>query len=56
MKRLHVHVAVEDLIPSVSFYSTLFAAETAVLKDDCAKWMLVDPRVAGAEPARCCAA
>jgi hypothetical protein len=27
------------------FYSTLFAAEPAVLKDDYAKWMLDDPRV-----------
>jgi len=45
MKRLHVHVAVEDLAPSVHFYSTLFAAEPAVLKDDYAKWMLDDPRV-----------
>jgi len=45
MKRLHVHVAVEDLAPSVRFYSTLFAAEPAVLKDDYAKWMLDDPRV-----------
>jgi catechol 2,3-dioxygenase-like lactoylglutathione lyase family enzyme len=45
MKRLHVHVAVEDLAPSIRFYSTLFAAEPAVLKDDYAKWMLDDPRV-----------
>jgi len=45
LKRLHVHVAVEALAPSVRFYSTLFAAEPAVLKDDYAKWMLDDPRV-----------
>lgn len=45
MKRLHVHVAVNDLPHSVRFYSTLFAAEPAVLKDDYAKWMLDDPRV-----------
>lgn len=44
MKRLHVHVAVEDLNKSVSFYSTLFGAEPTVLKDDYAKWMLDDPR------------
>jgi hypothetical protein len=30
---------------SVRFYSTLFAAEPSVLKDDYAKWMLDDPRV-----------
>jgi catechol 2,3-dioxygenase-like lactoylglutathione lyase family enzyme len=45
MKRLHVHVAVEDLASSLRFYSTLFAAEPVVLKDDYAKWMLDDPRV-----------
>jgi catechol 2,3-dioxygenase-like lactoylglutathione lyase family enzyme len=45
MKRLHVHVAVDDLARSTRFYSTLFGAEPAVLKDDYAKWMLDDPRV-----------
>jgi len=45
MKRMHVHVAVEDLGQSVRFYSTLFAAEPTVLKPDYAKWMLEDPRV-----------
>ena len=45
MKRLHVHVGVEDLQASIRFYSTLFAAEPTVLKDDYAKWMLDDPRV-----------
>lgn len=45
MKRLHVHVAVEDLEQSIQFYSTLFAAEPTVVKDDYAKWMLDDPRV-----------
>jgi catechol 2,3-dioxygenase-like lactoylglutathione lyase family enzyme len=45
MKRLHVHVAVEDLQKSIAFYSTLFAAKPAVLKPDHAKWMLDDPRV-----------
>jgi len=45
MKRLHVHVGVEDIDASVQFYSALFAAEPAVLKGDYAKWMLEDPRV-----------
>jgi catechol 2,3-dioxygenase-like lactoylglutathione lyase family enzyme len=45
MKRLHVHVAVEDLSRSIGFYSTLFGAAPAVVKDDYAKWMLDDPRV-----------
>ncbi|HEY1891508.1 MAG TPA: ArsI/CadI family heavy metal resistance metalloenzyme [Steroidobacteraceae bacterium] len=45
MKRLHVHIAVEDLGASIRFYSHLFAAEPTVLKSDYAKWMLEDPRV-----------
>ena len=45
MKRLHVHVAVENLTQSIGFYSALFAAQPAVVKTDYAKWMLDDPRV-----------
>ena len=52
MKRLHVHVSVEDISQSVRFYSTLFAAEPAVVKPDYAKWMLDDPRVNFAISAR----
>lgn len=52
MKRLHVHVAVNDLTESVRFYSALFAAEPTVLKDDYAKWLLDDPRVNFAISAR----
>lgn len=45
MKRLHVHVSVDDLAQSIRFYSTLFAATPTVTKPDYAKWMLDDPRV-----------
>jgi catechol 2,3-dioxygenase-like lactoylglutathione lyase family enzyme len=45
MKRLHVHVSVDDLATSIRFYNTLFAAEPTILKSDYAKWMLDDPRV-----------
>jgi catechol 2,3-dioxygenase-like lactoylglutathione lyase family enzyme len=45
MKRLHVHVAVENLAQSIGFYAALFDAEPAVVKPDYAKWMLNDPRV-----------
>src|SRR6202795_2347988 len=45
MKRLHVHVAVSDIPQSIGFYSALFAAQPAVVKQDYAKWMLDDPRV-----------
>ena len=44
MKRMHVHVSVEDLERSIGFYSTLFGASPSVVKDDYAKWMLDDPR------------
>ena len=45
MKRLHVHIAVEDLPQSINFYSVLFAAQPSTVKADYAKWMLDDPRV-----------
>src|SRR5438445_8707932 len=45
MKRLHVHIAVENLSRSIEFYSALFAAQPAVVKTDYAKWILDDPRV-----------
>src|ERR1700687_4105336 len=44
MKRLHVHVAVENLSQSIGFYSALFAVQPAVVKTDYAKWMLDDLR------------
>jgi hypothetical protein len=45
MKRLHVHVSVEDIPHSIGFYSALFAAKPTVVKPDYAKWMLDDPSV-----------
>ena len=45
MKRLHVHIGVENLAQSIRFYSALFGTEPTVAKADYAKWMLEDPRV-----------
>jgi len=45
MKRLHVHLSVNDLAASVDFYATLFGTAPSVLKGDYAKWSLEDPRV-----------
>jgi catechol 2,3-dioxygenase-like lactoylglutathione lyase family enzyme len=45
MKRMHVHVAVDDIPQAVGFYSALFASPPDVVKSDYAKWMLDDPRV-----------
>jgi uncharacterized glyoxalase superfamily protein PhnB len=52
MKRMHVHVSVDDLQHSIAFYSALFAAEPSIVKTDYAKWMLDDPRVNFAISAR----
>jgi predicted lactoylglutathione lyase len=45
MKRMHIHIAVDDLNKSINFYNTLFAANPSVVKADYAKWMLDDPLV-----------
>ena len=45
MKRIHLHVAVDDLAKSIHFYNTLFGALPSVKKSDYAKWMLDDPLV-----------
>lgn len=45
MKRLHVHVSVEDISKAIPFYAALFSAQPSVVKDDYAKWMIDDPRV-----------
>ena len=45
MKRLHIHVGVDNLDSSINFYSALFDAAPSVTKDDYAKWMLEDPRI-----------
>jgi hypothetical protein len=45
MKRLHVHVSVQDLHGSIRFYRTLFGADPVLTQPDYAKWMLEDPRV-----------
>ena len=45
MKRLHVHLAVDNLEQNISFYSTMFGCQPTVQHEDYAKWMLDDPRV-----------
>ena len=45
MKRMHVHVSVDNIEKAVGFYSSLFATKPAVVKHDYAKWMLDDPHV-----------
>ena len=45
MKRLHIHIAVDDLEKSIQFYSAMFNTAPATQKSDYAKWMLEDPRI-----------
>ncbi len=45
MKRLHLHIGVEQLEEAIQFYSKLLGAEPVKRKLDYAKWMLDDPRV-----------
>ena len=45
MKRMHLHVSVDDLNKSITFYNTLFGTAPTVQKTDYAKWMLTDPLV-----------
>jgi len=45
MKRLHVHLSVDDLEQNINFYSTMFGCQPTVQHDDYAKWMLDDPQV-----------
>lgn len=45
MKRLHIHIAVDDLEQNIRFYTALFQSQPTVLENDYAKWQLDDPRV-----------
>jgi catechol 2,3-dioxygenase-like lactoylglutathione lyase family enzyme len=45
MKRIHIHVGVEDLDQSIRFYNALLGAQPIKTKSDYAKWMLDDPRL-----------
>ncbi|MES2635724.1 MAG: ArsI/CadI family heavy metal resistance metalloenzyme [Pseudomonadota bacterium] len=45
MKRMHLHVSVDDMTKSIEFYNSLFGVAPTVVKSDYAKWMLDDPLV-----------
>lgn len=45
MKRLHIHIGVNNIEDSIRFYTALFNAAPAKVKPDYAKWMLEDPRL-----------
>ena len=45
MKRIHIHISVDNLLDNIKFYSTIFGTAPTVQKDDYAKWQLDDPAV-----------
>ena len=45
MTRLHVNITVDNVASAVRFYSTLFNAEPAMLKEDYAKWEVAEPPI-----------
>lgn len=45
MKRMHIHVGVENLDQSIRFYTALFDTQPVKTKADYAKWMLDDPLI-----------
>lgn len=45
MKRLHIHIAVDDLEKSRAFYTALFGAQPTKVKEDYTQWLLDDPAV-----------
>lgn len=42
MKRLHIHMSVNDISESVGFYSTQFGVEPTKIKEDYAQWLVDD--------------
>ena len=45
MKRMHIHLAVDNIESSIPFYNALFGQAPTKIKSDYAKWMLDDPRI-----------
>ena len=38
MKRMHIHLSVDDLDKNIKFYTTMFGAEPTIQHSDYAKW------------------
>ena len=45
MKRLHMHISVEDLEKSRKFYTALFGMEPTKVKEDYLQWLVDDPAI-----------
>ena len=53
MKRMHLHMGVENLDSSIQFYTSLFGVSPTVKQEDYAKWIMDDPRINFAISTRC---
>jgi len=45
MKRMHIHISVDDLEKNKVFYTAIFGHEPTKIKDDYVQWLLDDPAV-----------
>jgi catechol 2,3-dioxygenase-like lactoylglutathione lyase family enzyme len=45
MKRMHIHISVDDLQTAISFYSAMLGAKPTVSRPDYAKWAIDNPKV-----------
>ena len=43
MKRIHVHIFVDDITASTEFYNNLFTTEPSLTQDDYVRWEITDP-------------
>ena len=43
MKRVHVHIHVQSLEPSIAFYTRLFGQSPDLLREDYAHWSIAEP-------------
>ncbi len=43
MKRLHIHIGVDNIEQAIPFYTAIFGADPVKTKADYAKWLLDDP-------------
>jgi len=45
MKRMHIHISVNEMEKSIGFYSSIFGVKPTIERDDYAKWQVDEPAV-----------
>lgn len=45
MKRMHIHIVVNQIAENINFYSTIFGEKPTIIRDDYAKWEVNEPAV-----------